>query len=205
MLIHQFLENSAARYPDKIAVIHGDERVAYRDLNARADSLAAHLQAAGITKGDRIALLLENSVDYIVAYYATLKAGAVAAPLNPGLKPDGLQNLLDNLEPAAIITNYKYERLLKAVDLTGPDFKLLIIRSPKQTWTNTPYTVLSLEDCLNPTNSTNSIKPTNPINSINSTNPNKLNKRIRFGLHHLHFRIDRPAQRRHAEPRQHRG
>ena len=171
MLIHHFLETSAARYPDKVAVIHGDERVAYRDLNARADNLAAHLQVSGIIKGDRIALLLENGIDYIVAYYATLKAGAVAAPLNPGLKPDGLQSLLTNLEPAAIITNFKCERLLKAVDLTALNLKLLIIRTPKQPWNNTSYTILKMEDCLNPTNSTNPINSINSINPIDPTNP----------------------------------
>jgi acyl-CoA synthetase (AMP-forming)/AMP-acid ligase II len=163
MLIHHFLENSATRYPDKVAVIHGGERVAYRDLNSQAESLSAHLQANGIAKGDRIAILLENGIDYIIAYYATLKAGAVAAPLNPGLKPDGLQSLLTNLEPAAIISNFKCERLLKAVDLSGKGLKLLIIRNPKQIWVNTPYRIIPLEDCLlhcssaNCTNSTNSI------------------------------------------------
>jgi len=80
MLIHYYLETSAACYPYKVAVIHGDERVKYADLNTRADSLAAHLQANGIAKGERIALLLENSVDYIVASYATRKSCAVAAP-----------------------------------------------------------------------------------------------------------------------------
>jgi len=177
MLIHNFLENSAARYPDKVAVIHGDERVTYRDLNSRAGSLAGHLQANGIAQGDRIAILLENGIDYIIAYYATLKAGAVAAPLNPGLKPDGLQSLLNNLEPSAIITNFKRERLLKAVDLAALNLKLLVIRSPKQAWTNTPCTVAAMEDYLsstnstNPINSINAIKPTNPTNSFNSTNP----------------------------------
>ena len=170
MLIHHFLETSAVRFPDKIAVIYGDERVAYRDLNTRADRLAAHLQANGIAKGDRIALLLENGIDYVIAYYATLKAGAVAAPLNPGLKPDGLQDLLHNLEPAAIITAFKCERLLKAVDLTALNLKLLIIRTPKQPWNNTSYTILKMEDCLNPTNSTNPINSINPIDPINPTN-----------------------------------
>jgi len=148
MLIHHFLENSAARYSDKVAVILGDKRVTYRDLNARADSLATCLQANGIAKGDRIALLLENGIDYIIAYYATLKAGAVAAPLNPGLKPDGLQDLLANLEPSAIISSFKCERLLKAVNLAALNLKLLVIRSPKQSWANAPCTVATLEDCL---------------------------------------------------------
>jgi long-chain acyl-CoA synthetase len=117
MLIHNFIENSAKQHPDKVAIIHDDQRISYQQLNTQANSLAHHLQTNGITKGDRIALLMENSIDYVTAYYATLKAGAVAAPLNPNLKPDGLQYLLNDLEPAAIITNYKSERLLKAVDL----------------------------------------------------------------------------------------
>lgn len=148
MLIHHFLENSAAQYPDKIAVIHGDERVAYRRLNTQADKLAGHLQAKSIAKGDRVALLLENGIDYIIAYYAILKSGAVAAPLNPGLKPDSLQKLLVDLKPAAAITNFKSERLLKACDLDSLHLKLLLIRSPKQNWHNTPYTVLTLGECL---------------------------------------------------------
>jgi acyl-CoA synthetase (AMP-forming)/AMP-acid ligase II len=164
MLIQNFLENSAARYPDKIAVIHDDHRVSYFQLNAWADNLATHLQATGITKGDRIALHLENSADYIVAYYATLKAGAVVAPLNPGLKPDGLQYLLNDLEPSAIITNFKAERLLKATKLDHLGLKALVIRTPKQGWTGTPYKVLTLEETTtNPTSPTSPSTQDNPI------------------------------------------
>ena len=166
MLIHNFLENSAVQYPDKVAVIHGAERVTFEELDQWADSLAAHLRANGITQGDRIALILENGIDYIIAYYASLKAGAVTAPLNPGLKPDGLQSLFTNLEPAAVITNFKSERLLKAVDLADLDLKLLIVRTPKQKWGAAPFTVLTFEDCLVP--------PSNPNNSSNLINPSNL-------------------------------
>ena len=131
MLIHNFLENSATRHPDKIAVIHDDQRTTYTQLNTQANSLAAHLQQNGIKKGDRVALLLENSTEYVIAYYATLKAGAVASPLNPGLKPDGLQYLLNHLEPTTIITSFKSERLLKATDLNTIGLKQLMIKTPK--------------------------------------------------------------------------
>jgi len=146
MLIHNFLENSAAKYPDKVAVIHDDQRTTYAQLNTQATNLATHLQANGITKGHQVALLLENSTDYITAYYATLKSGAAAAPLNPGLKPDGLQYLLNDLEPSAIITNFKAERLLKAVNLDHLNLKVLIISNPKQKWAGTPYKVQTLEE-----------------------------------------------------------
>jgi len=146
MLIHNFLENSAANYPDKVAVIHDDQRTTYAQLNTQATNLATHLQANGITRGHRVALLLENSIDYITAYYATLKSGATAAPLNPGLKPDGLQYLLNDLEPSAIIANFKAERLLKAVNLDHLNLKALIISNPKQKWAGTPYKVQTLEE-----------------------------------------------------------
>jgi len=162
MLIHEFLENSAARYPDKVAVIQDGDRATYHQLNTCADRLSAHLQTIGVVNGDRVALLMENSVDYIIAYYAILKTGAAAVPINPGLKPDGLQYLLNDLEPSIIITNHKAERLLRAVDLTHLNLKNLIIRNPKQNWANTPFAITTLEETLtHPTNSTN------PINSIN--------------------------------------
>lgn len=169
MLIHNFLENSAIQHPDKIAVIHDDTRATYKQLNHQSASLANYLRANGIAKGDRIAILLENNLDYIAAYYAALKAGAVAAPLNPGLKPDGLQYLLQDLEPAAIITSFKSERLLKNVPLSDlPTLKLLIIKSPKQNWSSQPCKVSTLEETLtNP-------DPTNPINPINSVNTEDL-------------------------------
>ncbi len=145
-MIHHFLENSAARYPDKTAVIHNNERVTYSRINILSDNLARHLHANGIRWGDRVALLMENSVDYIVSYYGILKAGAVASPLNPALKPDGLDYLFENLEPAAIITTYKSERLLKAVSISDKCLKLLIIKSPKQKWQGSASIISTFEE-----------------------------------------------------------
>ncbi len=147
-MIQHFLENSAARYPDKIAVIHETERVTYRQINIWADNLANFLHINGIHKGDRVALMLENSVDYIVAYYGILKSGAVAAPLNPSLMPDGLQYLLDDLQPACVITNYKAERLLKAVSLNSNDLRMLIIKNPKQNWKDRPIRFSVFEEII---------------------------------------------------------
>ena len=163
MLIHGYLENSATQYPDKIAVIHDEQRITYAELDTQVDNLTYYLISAGITQGDRITLLLENSIDYIIAYYATLKAGAVVAPLNPGLKLDGLQYLLNDLEPTAIITTHKLERLLKAVNLSDiQTLKILIIKTPKRPWPNTKFKVTALEETTN--NPKNSINPSNPTN-----------------------------------------
>jgi acyl-CoA synthetase (AMP-forming)/AMP-acid ligase II len=148
MLINNFLEISADRFPDKVAVVHDEIRATYKHVNCQATALGHCLRANGVCKGDRIALILDNSVDYVIAYYGVLKAGGVASPLNPGLKPDGLQYLINDLEPAAIITNFKSERLLKAIKLDSKTFNLLIIRSPKQKWTNFPFAVKSFDECV---------------------------------------------------------
>ena len=145
-LIHHFLENAAESDPHKCAVIHGNHSVTYDELNKTADSIASCLLDTGIKKGDRIALLIENSVDYIAAYYAILKAGAVVAPFNPGLKPTGLEYLLRDLAPACIITTFKSEPLLKSTDLGNIGLKLLIVKNPKKKWTNTVFRTLPLED-----------------------------------------------------------
>jgi acyl-CoA synthetase (AMP-forming)/AMP-acid ligase II len=115
-LIHHFLENSARQFPDKVALIHEKTRATYRQLNENANRLANGLADHDIVPGDRVVILMENGLEYVISYYAALKAGAVATPLSTGLKPDSLNPLLAELEPKVIITSKKFERLLKASD-----------------------------------------------------------------------------------------
>jgi long-chain acyl-CoA synthetase len=144
-LIHHFLESSAQRFPDKVAVIHEKTRATYRQVNADADQLAAFLVGRDVQKGDRVVILMENSVEYIVAYYGILKAGAVAVPLSTDLKPDGFNPLLAELEPAAIISSARFERLLQASNLDVPNLNTLIVHNPKLDWDVDGKEVVSFE------------------------------------------------------------
>lgn len=154
MRLHRFLEASAVRHPEKTAVIHDDERIGYGTLNRMADALAGCLERNGIASGDRVALLLENSIEFIVAYHAVLKAGAVATPLDPALKPEGLRCLMDDLEPSAVITSSKSERSLEAVRLNPETLKLLVVANPNDRWSNRPFTVLTFAETTRPENAT---------------------------------------------------
>ncbi|HMA53996.1 MAG TPA: AMP-binding protein, partial [Acidobacteriota bacterium] len=121
-LVHQFLETSAARDPGKTAVVHEGSRVSYGDVNAWADRLALGLAAAGVKPGDRVVLLSENSVAYVVSYYGILKSGAVVASLQTDIRPDALAGLVRELEPKAVLVSKKLEgtvRALEAVLLRG--------------------------------------------------------------------------------------
>jgi long-chain acyl-CoA synthetase len=90
--LHAFLEKSAAEHPNQTAIITSLElplvgrraaRLTYAQLNDLADRLAAGLARLGVRKGDRVALLLPNCAQFVVAFYATLKAGGVVTAINP--------------------------------------------------------------------------------------------------------------------------
>jgi len=130
-LIHHFLEHSTRRFPDKVALVHGDIRATYRQINNRANHLARFLISQGVNPGDRVAFILENSLEYVVTYYAVLKAGAVAVPLNTELKGEGILPLLQELENRILISSRKFERLLRTIDFSATDVTTLVIKSPK--------------------------------------------------------------------------
>jgi len=132
-LIHHFLEHSSAAFPDRTAVIHGDSRLSYGELNAQANAIAAFFMAQGVVPGDRIALLSENSPEYVIGYYAALKAGAAAVPLSTELLPRELEALVRETSPKGIIASARFQRLLKAADLKNSKLGFAILASKKLT------------------------------------------------------------------------
>jgi acyl-CoA synthetase (AMP-forming)/AMP-acid ligase II len=102
-LIHEFLENSARMFPDKCALVQDGHRASYREINAAANELANWMVSAEVRSGDRIVILLANCLEYVISYYSTLKAGAVAVPLNPELKEAGLEPIIRSLDPKIVI------------------------------------------------------------------------------------------------------
>src|SRR5262249_49725487 len=102
------LRQVARRTPDRTALVHGERRLAYRELDQRASAVALALRAAGMHDGDRVAVQLRTGVDFVVLFLAVLRAGLVAVPVDPGytepetarlLKDSGAALHLD--EPAA--------------------------------------------------------------------------------------------------------
>jgi len=88
MQVEQFLENSARLYPEKVALIHGRQRLTYGQIDIEANRLAHALMDAGVKRGDRVVIFAPNSVEVVLSIFATLKAGAVFVVLNATTKPD---------------------------------------------------------------------------------------------------------------------
>jgi acyl-CoA synthetase (AMP-forming)/AMP-acid ligase II len=80
--VHTFLEESAARFPDKPALYEAGRWQTFSELEKKANQLARLLRSRGLAKNDRVAILLENSFEYVASYYAVLKAAGITVALN---------------------------------------------------------------------------------------------------------------------------
>jgi long-chain acyl-CoA synthetase len=98
------LRESARRAPGKPAVILGETRISYLQLDALSDQVAARLTADGLTAGDRVGLQLPNIPQFVIAYFGILKAGGVVVPMNPLLKAPEIEFQLRDSGARALVT-----------------------------------------------------------------------------------------------------
>jgi long-chain acyl-CoA synthetase len=110
MLLHHFLDRSAARLPDKVALVCGGERHTYAQIDARANALAHSMRSRGVARGDRVVLFLDNSLEMVVAAFAALRLGAVFVPVNPLTKRDKLAYILNDTRARAMVCHGSLER-----------------------------------------------------------------------------------------------
>ena len=102
-LVHHALERSAERYPRKIALIIEDCSTSFAELNAEANRVAHGLLSSGITKGDRVAFLGNNSREFLATHYGAAKIGAIFTPLNSFATVPELRGLIDDARPKCLI------------------------------------------------------------------------------------------------------
>jgi len=107
MLVQQFLEGTAARIPQKIALVCGDRRVTYAELDSLSDRLATALAESGIRRGDRVGIYLGNSLEAAVGIFAVLKAGGVFVMIHPSTKRDKLNYILNNCGAKALLADVR--------------------------------------------------------------------------------------------------
>jgi amino acid adenylation domain-containing protein len=110
--LHWLFEARAAAAPDSTALIFGEERLSYRQLNARANQLAHRLRRLGIGPDSLVSICLERSVEMVVAVLGVLKAGGAYVPLDPASPAERLAWLLeDSRSPVLITSRTLLERL----------------------------------------------------------------------------------------------
>ncbi|WP_248843307.1 AMP-binding protein, partial [Streptomyces virginiae] len=101
-VLHAFRE-AVARAPGRTALAYFDGRIGYAEADALSDSVAGHLAERGVRRGDRVAVMLQNTPHFVLAVLAAWKAGAVVVPLNPMYKSGEVGHILRDSGAAALV------------------------------------------------------------------------------------------------------
>jgi fatty-acyl-CoA synthase len=103
-----FLARSAGVYPERVAVIHGARRYTWSQFNARACRLASALKAAGVGRGDTVAVIAANTPEMIEAHFGVPMVGAVLCTINTRLDAQAIAFILAHCEARMLITDTEY-------------------------------------------------------------------------------------------------
>jgi long-chain acyl-CoA synthetase len=115
-LISSFLSRSAELYSNRLAVIDGERRYTFREVEMRVHMLVGALKAIGLRKGDRVAIIDVNSSRYLEVYYACAQAGFVLVPLNIRLSPPEIRYILrDCGARVLIVSSIFFETVREAI------------------------------------------------------------------------------------------
>jgi len=128
----QLFEDSAEKYPDSNCTIFKGAKISYREMNSITDRLAAGLADRGVKKGDRVGILMPNTPQFIMAYFAILKAGGVVVATNPLYKEREITHQVNDagIEVMLVMSNY-YEIVKKVQPETK--IKTVVVTNIKET------------------------------------------------------------------------
>ncbi|WP_191556361.1 long-chain-fatty-acid--CoA ligase [Metabacillus idriensis] len=118
--LYDNLEISARRYPDKTAIYYYGAEITYKQLLREVDALAGFLEKKlSVTRGEKVLLFVQNSPQFVIGYYAILRAGAVVVPINPMNTAEELRFYIHDCQmKTGIIGSELYERIQPVVDST---------------------------------------------------------------------------------------
>ncbi|WP_169250941.1 AMP-binding protein [Brevibacterium sp. 'Marine'] len=119
--VSHFLTQTARRLPDRLAVVDDDHglRWTWAELDARAEALAAALQAGGVDRRDTVLLVSANHAEVIQSFWGILRSGGVIAPPNAALSTEELLGISAEVAPAAVIADRAHSDFVTALEGTG--------------------------------------------------------------------------------------
>ncbi|HET7114021.1 MAG TPA: amino acid adenylation domain-containing protein, partial [Pyrinomonadaceae bacterium] len=112
--LHEFFESQVARTPDAVALVSGEERITYADLNRQANHLAHHLRRLGVRAESLVGVMLDRSSSLIVALLGVLKSGAAYVPLDPAYPSERVRFMLEDAGVTVLLTQQSLRNQLQA-------------------------------------------------------------------------------------------
>ncbi|MDB5104052.1 MAG: acyl-CoA synthetase, AMP-forming [Fibrobacteres bacterium] len=127
MLLDHFLAHSAARHPGKTALICGDRRATYAEVDEGANALARAYLALGLKRQERVCIYFDNSVETVQGLFAALKAAGVFLVVNPGVKGDKLAYILGDCDALILVTGRRNLKPVEAEVAAVPGLRHVIL------------------------------------------------------------------------------
>jgi long-chain acyl-CoA synthetase len=129
--LHHFLEESAQKYPNRSCTLFRGGKITYAQMNELTDRLAAGLVAMGVKKGDPVGIFMPNTPQFVLAYYAILKAGGIVVATNFLYTPREIENQLNDagVEVMLVLSNF-YEKVKEVQPKTK--LKKIIVTNIKE-------------------------------------------------------------------------
>ncbi|TYQ09712.1 UNVERIFIED_ORG: acyl-CoA synthetase (AMP-forming)/AMP-acid ligase II [Gordonia westfalica J30] len=136
--IATIVERNASRFPDRIAVIDGDRRVTHQELARRVRSVAHALQSMGVGRGDIVAVLLYNRIEFLEVMLAANRIGAAVMPMNYRLSPAEWAYMLGHSGAVAVLTEGEFESTVEGLwdRLPALSIRLTVSSRPPAGWTS---------------------------------------------------------------------
>jgi len=120
-MIHEILTKSSADFPQKEAIVCGDNRISYKELNKASTILANFLRSHGVSYQDRVGIFTNKNIEETIAIFAILKMGGIFVHINPQLKESQLSHVISDCDIKALFVNdYKSTVLNKAYPEVSP-------------------------------------------------------------------------------------
>src|SRR6185437_10850289 len=126
MLLHGFLEESARRRGDHAAIVRGDERLSFGEIDRRADRLARSLVRRGVARGDRVAIPGDARAEPVIALWAALKANAVFMVVSRELREDKLAYILRDSGARALVGPARVLDRVAGATAAAPDLAAVV-------------------------------------------------------------------------------
>jgi long-chain acyl-CoA synthetase len=126
----RLLTEAAARWPENVAVVFREVSLTHRELESLTNRFARALGELGVGKGDRVCLLTTNCPEYVVAFYAVARVGAVVSPMNPSYREREIEYQLNDADAVAIVVHNDLVPLVEAVRARTPKLRHVITIGP---------------------------------------------------------------------------
>ena len=132
MTMDYFLRRALHRHADRIAIVDGERKVTYAELDRRSDAIASYFLEQGLEKLDRVAVLLHNRAEFIEAELGIIKAGLVKVPINNKLSTIEIAEILKDSGASALVLEPEFQKPILALRHEIPALRLLLSHEPAE-------------------------------------------------------------------------